>query len=81
MQRSKAAGWDDMPIEYFKDSETLKREIFELVQQMWETEEIPEEIVRGVFVPIYKNKGDKDDPGKYRFICLLTHSLQQRRRV
>eukprot|EP01046_Picozoa_sp_COSAG06_P029231 COSAG06_NODE_2695_length_6438_cov_8.469475_6_plen_205_part_00 len=63
MKRSKAAGWDDMPIEYFKDSETLKREIFELVQQMWETEEIPEEIVRGVFVPICPTRYCSSYPG------------------
>ena len=33
-----------------------------------EEEEVPEEMVKGVFVLLFKNKGSQDDMSKYRFV-------------
>jgi hypothetical protein len=37
---------------------------------------VPEEMVRGLFVMVYKGKGSSDDMSKYRCICLLTHAYK-----
>lgn len=37
----------------------------------WKEEFVPEDMVTGTFVMIYKNKGSTDDMSKYRMICLL----------
>ena len=42
---------------------------------MWTTEQIPADLVRGIFVMIYK-KGQHDDFGNYRAICLLCHAYK-----
>ena len=42
---------------------------------MWTTEHIPPDLVRGVFIMIYKN-GLRDDFANYRAICLLCHSYK-----
>ena len=39
-------------------------------------EDVPKELVRGVFIPIFKEKGSPDDMEKYRYICLLNHSFK-----
>jgi len=70
---SKAAGWDEVVIELFKSSSTAKEQLFELMRKCWREEEVPEDMVKGVIVPLFKNKGSANDMSKYRFVCLLTH--------
>ena len=42
---------------------------------MWNTERIPANLVRGMFVMIHK-KGSRDDYGNYLDICMLCHSYK-----
>eukprot|EP01050_Picozoa_sp_SAG11_P031238 SAG11_NODE_9617_length_895_cov_5.216080_2_plen_68_part_00 len=46
------------------------------MRRIWRGEEVPEEMVRGLFVMVYKGKGSSDDMSKYRCICLLTHAYK-----
>ena len=41
----------------------------------------PEEWRTGLIVPLWKRKGDVHDPGKYRGITLLTHTLKLLERI
>ena len=50
--------------------------LFEVVKECWREEQVPKELVKGVFVPLYKNKGSQDDKNNYRFVCLLPHSYK-----
>lgn len=76
LKKSKAAGWDQIPIEMYQCSREAKRALFALVRRMWVEESVPADVVMGVFVPLYKNKGSSDDMRMYRFICLLTHAYK-----
>ena len=59
---SKAAGWDELTAEMFKSSyQEAKDQLFTLVRQCWMEEDVPAEMVKGVFVPLFKNKGSQDD--------------------
>ena len=61
MNDGKAPGsWDNIPIEAFKYSEVAKQELFRVVRLIWETEIIPPELVKGIFIMLYK-KNNKDD--------------------
>ena len=73
---SKATGEDGIPAEAYKNSPTAKRLLFELIREIWHEEDVPERLVKGIFVPIFKNKGSSDDMTKYRFICLLNHAYK-----
>ena len=42
---------------------------------------VPEEWRTGVIVPIWKEKGDEQDPGKYRGIKLLSHIMKLLERI
>ena len=42
---------------------------------------VPEEWRTGLTVPIWKNKGDVQDPGKYRGITLLSHIIKLLERI
>ena len=42
---------------------------------------IPEEWRTGLIVPIWKGKGDVQDPGKHRGIALLSHVMKVLERI
>ena len=54
MKDGKAPGWDNIPIEAFKYSEVAKQELFRVVRPISETEIIPPELVKGIFIMLYK---------------------------
>ena len=71
------SSWEDgIPIEVFKASRVAREMLFELVKTIWKEEEVPEELVVGLFITIFKNKGSSNDFTKYRFICLLNHAFK-----
>ena len=71
----KTPGWDDTPIEAYLSSESAKHELYEIVCIMWRKEDIPDDLVRAIFVMLYK-KGSRDDFSNYRAIGLLCHSYK-----
>ena len=75
MKDGKAPGPDDLPIEAFKYSTAAKSELFRVIRLIWDTECIPPELVKGVFVMLYK-KNNRDEFKNYRAICLLCHAYK-----
>ena len=73
LKSGKAPGSDQVPIEAYQHSQAAKTELFRIVRLIWGTEFVPEEIVTGIFIMMYK-KNDRNDFGNYRAICLLCHS-------
>ena len=76
LRRSIVCGEDKIPAEVFKEEGPLQEALIVLVQRIWQEEEVPEELVRGLFVMVYKGKGSSDDMTKYRCICLLNHAYK-----
>ena len=75
IHKGKTPGWDDTPIEAYLSSESAKQELYEIVCIMWRKEDIPPDLVRAIFVMLYK-KGSRDDFSNYRAIGLLCHSYK-----
>ena len=75
MNTGRMPGWDNIPIEAYQNSMSAKSELFRIVRLMWDTEDIPSELVRGIFIMIYKKK-DRNDYNNYRAICLLIHAYK-----
>ena len=48
----KALGCDDVPIEAYRGSEEATKELFRICRLMWNTERIPANLVRCMFVMI-----------------------------
>ena len=67
-----------MPIEAYRGSEEATKELFRICRLMWNTERIPANLVRGMFVMIHK-KGSRNDYGNYRVICLFMSAVVARR--
>ena len=72
----KAVGEDEIQAELYKASSVARRELFDLIKQCWLEEDVPEDMVRGLFVTLFKNKGSSEDMSKYRCICLLNHAYK-----
>ena len=75
LRSGKAPGLDGIPIEAFKFSDTARQELFRLCHLIWQSEQVPEKLVTGIFIMLYK-KGSRDDFGNYRAICLLCHAYK-----
>ena len=48
----------------------------EILKRVWEEEQMPEEWKKSEIVPIYKQKGDPLECGKFRGIKLLEHAMK-----
>ena len=70
LRKAKACGSDGVPAEAYKKSSKARALLFELIKKVWREEDIPEAMVEGIFVMLFKNKGSASDYSKYRAICL-----------
>jgi hypothetical protein len=72
VKRNQSPGTDQIPGEMIKaGSRTIRSEIHELINSIWNKEEVPEEWKELIIVLLYK-KGDKTDCSNYRGISLLS---------
>ena len=71
---NKASGGDGIPFELF---EILKDDAMKVLQstcqQIWKTQQWPQDWTRSVFIPIPK-KGNAKECSNYRTIALITHA-------
>ena len=71
---NKTSGGDEIPVELF---EILKDDAVKVLhstcQQIWKTQQWPQDWKRSVFIPISK-KGNAKECSKYRTIALISHA-------
>ena len=72
--RNKASGGDEIPVELFQ---ILKGDAVKVLhsiwQQIWKTQQWPQDWKRSVFVPIPK-KGNTKECSNYRTIAFISHT-------
>ena len=77
LKPNKASGEDNVINEAIINTfDVLKSYWVKLFNRILETGDIPSEWLSGLIVPIFKNKGDKNDPSNYRGITLLSCSAK-----
>ena len=71
---NKASGGDGIPVELF---EILKDDavkvLYSICQQIWKTQQWPQDWKRSVFIPIPK-KGNAKECSNYHIIALISHT-------
>ena len=73
LKNNKAAGIDGILNEFIKHTIDLMIPLYiKLFNRVLDTGDIPEDWLTGLIIPIYKNKGEKNDPNNYRGITLLS---------
>ena len=71
-----APGEDNIPAELIKAGGTqLWNRLHQIIVKVWEEENLPEDWLTGLLIPIHK-KGSRTDCGNYRGICLLNVSYK-----
>ena len=71
---NKASGGDGIPVELFqilKDDAMIM--LYSICQQIWKTQQWPQDWKRAVFIPIPK-KGNAKEGSNYRTIALISHA-------
>ena len=71
---NKASGGDGIPIELFQilKADAVKV-LHSICQQIWKTQQWPQDWERSVFIPI-SNKGNVKECSNYRTIALISHA-------
>ena len=71
---NKASGGDEIPIELFQIlKDDAMKVLLSICQQIWKTQQWPQDWKRSVFTPIPK-KGNAKECSNYRTIALISHA-------
>ena len=71
---NKASGGDRIPVELFQILEDdAVKVLHSICQQIWKTQQWPQDWKRSVFIPIAK-KGNAKECSNYRTIALISHA-------
>ena len=75
VKKGRAPGWDEMRTEMVEVAGEIgarwTKRLLNTCMKQWK---VPEDWRKGLIVPIWKQKGDAQDPGKYRGITLLSYN-------
>ena len=73
---NKASGGDDIPVELFKIlKEATVKVLHSICQQVWKTQQWPEDCKRSVYIPIPKSS--TKECSNYRTIALISHATSE----
>ena len=76
---NKAGGGDGIPVELFQIlKDDAVKVLHSICQQIWKTQQWPQDWKRSVFIPMPK-KGNAKECSNYRTIALISHTSIQRR--
>jgi hypothetical protein len=75
MRTGRSPGIDGIPAELL-NSEFVIAAMLEICNDLYQTEVLPVDWRSGVFVNIFKGKGNSNDPTSYRPLCLLCHAYK-----
>ena len=71
---NKASGGDGIPVELFQIlKDDTRKGLHSLCQQIWKTQQWPQDWKRSVFIPIQK-KGNAKECSNYRTLVLISHA-------
>ena len=71
---NKASGGDGIPVELFQIlKDDAVKVLYSIGQQIWKTQQWPQDLKRSIFIPIPK-KGNAKECSNYRTIALISHS-------
>ena len=71
---NKASGGDGIPVELFQIlKEDAVKVLHSICQQIWKTQQWPQDWKRSIFIPIPK-KGNAKECSNYRTIVLISHA-------
>ena len=71
---NKASGSDGIPVELFQIlKDDAVKVLYSICQQIWKTQQWPQDWKRSVFIPIPK-KGNANECSNYRTIALISHA-------
>ena len=72
---NKASGCDGIPVELFQIlKDDAVKVLQSICQQIWKTQQWPQDWRRSVFVPIPRKKGNAKECSNYRTIALISHT-------
>ena len=73
---NKASGGDRIPVELFQIlKDDAVKVLHSICQQIWKTQQCPQDWKRSVFIPIPK-KGNAKESSNYLTIALISHSIK-----
>jgi len=70
---NKASGDEEIPVELFQILKDDAMKVLSICQQIWKTQQWPQDWKRSVFIPIPK-KGNAKECSSYRTIALISHA-------
>ena len=81
MTTNKASGGDGIPVELFQIlKDDAMKEMHSICQQIWKTQQWPQDWKRSVFIPVLK-KGNAKEYSNYHTIVLISHASKVKLKI